>query len=44
MNLWYVAIAGDAEVKSRNAAANALRHWLDSKREVAGQFLGELRR
>jgi uncharacterized membrane protein YccC len=33
----YVRYAVTAEEEKRHAAANALRHWLDSKREVAGQ-------
>jgi hypothetical protein len=32
------AVAMDGEM--RHAAANALRHWLESKREVAGQVFG----
>jgi len=36
----YVRYAVTAEEEKRHAAANALRHWLDSKREVAGQVFG----
>src|SRR5579859_5877933 len=36
----YMRYAVTTEVEKRHAAANALRHWLDSKREVAGQFFG----
>jgi hypothetical protein len=36
----YVRYAVTVEEEKRHAAANALRHWLDSKREVAGQVFG----
>ncbi len=36
----YVRYAVTADKEKRHAAANALRHWLDSKREVAGQVFG----
>ena len=36
----FVRYAITADVEKRHAAANALRHWLDSKREVAGQVFG----
>lgn len=36
----FVRYAVTADQEKRHAAANALRHWLDSKREVAGQVFG----
>jgi hypothetical protein len=36
----FVRYAVTSDQEKRQAAANALRHWLDSKREVASQFLG----
>jgi len=39
-SICFVRYAVTADKESRHAAANALRHWLDSKRDVAGQVFG----
>jgi len=36
----FVRYAVTSDEEKRHAAANALRHWLDSKRDVAGQVFG----
>jgi hypothetical protein len=39
-SICFVRYAVTADKENRHAAAKALRHWLDSKRDVAGQVFG----